>query len=72
MATIAFPSRGKMHLLEAGQAPRLLESKFGEQIRDRAVRAVEKHAWKFDGVSARFQGRKPQAARRGALFAALG
>ncbi len=60
MATVAFLSRGKMHVLVPGGEPRTLESRFGEQIRDRAVRAVQRNAWKAEGFSARFQGRRPQ------------
>ncbi|MGZ6143086.1 MAG: hypothetical protein ACXWLM_07090 [Myxococcales bacterium] len=61
MPPVAFLSHGKMFLL-AGDGPRPIESRFGEQIRDRAVRAVEKNAWKTEGFSARFQGRRPQVA----------
>jgi hypothetical protein len=62
MPRVAFLSAGKMYLLASDGPPRLLESRFGEQIRDRAVRAVERNAWKTEGFSARFQGRRPQVA----------
>lgn len=62
MPRVAYLSHGKMYLLVPGGPPRLLESRFGEQIRDRAVRLVEKNAWKTEGFGARFQGRRPQVA----------
>jgi hypothetical protein len=52
---IAFLSQGKLHLKRGVGAVRMIESKFGKDVRDRAVQIQQRHAWKSQGTSARFQ-----------------
>jgi hypothetical protein len=51
---IAYLAKGKLHLLEDGKPPTMIESKFGQSVRDRAVRIVQRDAWKNEGPGARF------------------
>ncbi len=51
---IVYLAKGKLHLLEDGKAPKLIESKFGQTVRDRAVRIIQRDAWKNEGPGARF------------------
>ncbi|HET6420455.1 MAG TPA: hypothetical protein VFG19_09885 [Geobacteraceae bacterium] len=51
---IVYLAKGKVHLLEDGKAPKVIESKFGQTVRDRAVRIIQRDAWKNEGSGARF------------------
>jgi hypothetical protein len=53
---LAYLSRGKLHV-KRGEAPaKLLESKFGESVRQRARDIQRRHAWKTEGRGAQFMG----------------
>jgi hypothetical protein len=51
---ITYLAKGKLHLLENGKAPKIIESKFGQTVRDRAVRINQRDSWKNEGRGARF------------------
>ena len=44
--TIAYLAQGKIRLLCGDAAPRTVDSAFGNTIREKAVRAQQKHSWK--------------------------
>ena len=44
--TIAFLAQGKIRLLCEGGTPRTVDSVYGNTIREKAVRAQQKHSWK--------------------------
>jgi hypothetical protein len=68
----AFLAQGKLHV-KLGDAPvSEVDSRFGEQVRERALQIQERNAWKTQGTGARFmsggvlwgrQGRDPAEAR---------
>ena len=47
--TIAYLAQGKIRLKAGGGAPRTVDSVFGNTIREKAVRAQQKHSWKSAG-----------------------
>src|SRR5689334_6345064 len=47
--TIAYLAQGKIRLKQGGLAPRTIESIYGNSIREKAVRAQQKHSWKSGG-----------------------
>jgi hypothetical protein len=47
-------ANGKIHLKEAGQPARLIESRFGASLIDRVERIRERNAWKTRGSGAQF------------------
>jgi hypothetical protein len=51
---IAYIAQGKIHLLEPGRPARLIESKFGQSVLDRASQIQQRNAWKMKGTGARF------------------
>ncbi|HVU52091.1 MAG TPA: hypothetical protein VHL80_15440 [Polyangia bacterium] len=55
-ASVAFLSGGRLHVKEGDEAPRAFDSRFGQSVRDRAVRSAQKNAWKTQGAGARFMG----------------
>lgn len=57
MPDIAYVSAGKLHLKFGDAAPKQIESKFAHDVRERLIRVQQRHAWKNEGTSARFQGR---------------
>jgi len=57
MPDIAYVSAGKLHLKFGDAAPRQIESTFARDVRERLIRVQQRHAWKNEGTSARFQGR---------------
>jgi len=57
MPDIAYVSAGKLHLKYGDAAPRLIESTFARDVRERLMRVQQKNAWKMSGTSAQFQGR---------------
>jgi len=50
----AYLSQGQFHLKDGDGEVRLIESKFGHSIRDRAVQIHDRNAWKTQGSGARF------------------
>lgn len=46
---IAYLAQGKIRLKTGADAPRTLDSAYGNSIRERAVRAQQKHSWKAAG-----------------------
>jgi len=53
---LAYLSRGKMYLKRGDAPPELLESQFGESVRQRAKEIQKRHAWKTEGRGAQFMG----------------
>lgn len=51
---IVYLAKGKLHLLEGANVPKIIESKFGQTVRDRAVRIVQRDSWKTEGPGAQF------------------
>ena len=73
---VAYLSVGKVHLLDPGaDQPRVFESKFGQQVRERAVSIQRRHSWKQKGRGAQFmsggllwgEGEEPEVLARGVL-----
>lgn len=52
--TIAWLAQGKVRVKKPGEPPRTLESQFGQSIRERAVRAQQRHSWKAGGGGDKF------------------
>jgi hypothetical protein len=52
--TIVFLSGSKLHLLAGAAEPTVFESRFGQEIRDRAAQLQHKHSWKTKGRGAQF------------------
>jgi hypothetical protein len=53
---VAFLSGGRLHVKDGDEPPRAFDSRFGQAVRDRAVRSAQKNAWKTAGTGARFMG----------------
>ena len=51
---VAYIAVGKIHLLEPGRPARLVESKFGQSLLDRASQIQQRNAWKTQGTGAQF------------------
>lgn len=47
--SIAYLAQGKIRLKAGSEAPRTIESVYGNSVREKAVRAQQKHSWKSDG-----------------------
>jgi hypothetical protein len=47
---VAFLSGGRLHVKEGDEPPRTFDSRFGQSVRDRAVRSARKDAWKTTGA----------------------
>ena len=45
----AYLSGGKIRVKNGAQSPRVIESKFAENLRERTVKAQQRHAWKGGG-----------------------
>lgn len=52
--TIAYLAGGKIHILDPESSTRTIESRFGQEVRDRAARIHRKHSWKTKGRGAQF------------------
>ncbi len=52
--TIAWLAQGRVRVKRPGEAPRTIESRFGQSIREKAVRAQQRHAWKTAGAGDKF------------------
>lgn len=52
--SVAFLSGGRLFVKDGEDAPRAFDSRFGQTVRDRAVRSAQKNAWKTTGAGARF------------------
>jgi hypothetical protein len=46
---IAYLAQGKIRLKSGDQPPRTIDSAYGNSIREKAVRAQQKHSWKAEG-----------------------
>ena len=53
---VAYLSRGRLYTKRGAAAPVLLESKFGESVRQRALEIQRRNAWKTEGRGAQFMG----------------
>ena len=51
---LAYLSRGKLYAKLATSPPELIESQFGESVRQRAKEIQRRHAWKTEGRGAQF------------------
>src|SRR5215471_12757695 len=51
---VLYITQGKINLKEPGQPARLIESKFGQSLIDRAAQIHERTAWKTQGTGAKF------------------
>ena len=51
---VLYITQGKINLKEPGQPARLIESKFGQSLIDRAAQIHERTAWKSRGTGAKF------------------
>jgi hypothetical protein len=51
---IAYLSQGKLHFKNSRESVRVIESKFGQNVRDRAIQIQQRNAWKSQGRGARF------------------
>jgi hypothetical protein len=51
---IAYLAQGKLHLKLGDQPPRIVESQYGQSIRDKAVKSQQRHSWKSGGGSDSF------------------
>jgi len=49
-----YVAQGKIHLKEGDKPARLIESKFGQSLVDRASQIQKRNAWKTEGTGARF------------------
>src|SRR5271163_1702774 len=47
--TIAYLAQGKVRLKAGAAAPRTIDSAYGNSIREKEVRAQQKHSWKAGG-----------------------
>jgi hypothetical protein len=52
--SVLYITQGKINLKEPGKPARLIESKFGQSLIDRASRIHERNAWKTKGSGAQF------------------
>ncbi|MEK7781240.1 MAG: hypothetical protein AAB370_07045 [Verrucomicrobiota bacterium] len=52
--TIAYLAQGKIRLKSGDAPPRSVESVYGNSIREKAIRAQQKHSWKGQGDSSPF------------------
>jgi hypothetical protein len=52
--TIAWLAQGKIRLKSGDEPPRTIESRFGQLIRERAVRSLQRHSWKTQGEGEKF------------------
>jgi hypothetical protein len=52
----AYLSRGKLFIKRGDAPPELLQSQFGESVRQRAKEIQRRHAWKTEGRGAQFMG----------------
>lgn len=50
--TIAYLAQGKIRIKAGTQTPRTVDSAYGNSIREKAVRAQQKHSWKSGGEDA--------------------
>jgi hypothetical protein len=52
--SVAYIAAGKLHLKYDGSTPRVVESKFADEVRERLVRVAQRNAWKTQGTGAKF------------------
>src|SRR5690242_19700676 len=49
LLTLAYLAQNKIRLKAGAEAPRTIDSVYGNSIREKAVRAQQKHSWKAGG-----------------------
>jgi hypothetical protein len=49
-SNLAFLSQGRIRLIRNGADPASIESKFGEHLREKMIRAQQRHSWKDQGA----------------------
>jgi hypothetical protein len=59
---IAYIAQGKIHVKRGDAAPQILESQFGQNVRQRAIDLEKRNAWKTQGTGSQFM--------RGGMFGA--
>src|ERR1700761_8495616 len=59
---IAYIAQGKIHVKRGDAAPQILESQFGQNVRQRAIDLEKRNAWKTQGSGSQFM--------RGGMFGA--
>jgi len=52
---VAYLAAGRLHLKRGNEPVRVIESKFGQNIRERALQIQRRNAWKTEGRGAQFQ-----------------
>ncbi|HEY6253934.1 MAG TPA: hypothetical protein VI685_28600 [Candidatus Angelobacter sp.] len=52
--TVLYVTQGKINLKEPGKRARVIESKFGQSLIDRASQIYNRNAWKVQGTGAKF------------------
>lgn len=52
--TVVYITQGRIHVKEPGKPARLIESKFGQSLIDRASQIHNRNAWKTQGTGAKF------------------
>jgi len=52
--TIAWLAQGKVRLKKPGEPPQTIESRFGQSIQDRVLKAQQRHGWKTQGEGEKF------------------
>jgi len=52
--SVAWLAQGKIRVKTGDAAPRTVESRFGADIRERAVKAQQRNAWKTGGEGSKF------------------
>lgn len=53
-ASVAYVAAGRLHLKSGDQPARAVDSRFGEEIRERALSIDRRHSWKAQGRGAEF------------------
>src|ERR1041384_2007841 len=54
--TIAYLAAGRLHLRLSDGELRMVESKFGQNIRERALQIQRRNSWKTEGRGGKFRG----------------
>jgi hypothetical protein len=54
MVSVAYIASGKLYVKYDGASPRVIESKFAHEVRERMLRVAARNAWKTQGSGAQF------------------
>lgn len=52
--SFAYLAQGKLYLKKGAESVQVVESRFGQQVRERAMQIQDRNAWKTQGTGARF------------------